>query len=88
MSPFLLRASYNVVRLTRVYSGGVGDALLLLGPCPSSWRTCILGTVYSILPFEDREDEIPLEVFIQSLLCVFRTVPAMQVFYTQYFMMD
>ena len=30
-----------------------------------------IATVYSILPFEDREDEIPLEVFIQSRLRVF-----------------
>ena len=71
MSPCFLKASDSVVRLTPLNFGGVGDALLLLGPCPSSWRTCILGTVYSILAFEDREDEIPLEVFIQSWLRIF-----------------
>ena len=48
LSPCLLRASYGIVRLTPVDFEGVGDALLFLGPCPSSWRTCILGTVYSI----------------------------------------
>ena len=63
----MLKASDSVVYLTPLDFGGVGDALLLLGSRPSSWRTCILGTDLSSSPVGRSRKVIPLEVFISWL---------------------